>query len=224
MKRERSSWLTLALLSAARRVLPRERRQWADAMKAELFNLPPHAARRWAFGCFVAAIKQRLSPMHTGTFRINRWIMLVEVLGCFGFVTLAYYEFMFGPSGLVRLNGEMIEKAFLGSPAGKNILVQWFCFAITGLVGPIGLWLGLRYVLLNRALQNRTLGIVLIAGPVLQSILAAIGTIWMGTADYSTGLGLFVLFTVLPILGVLHLRHLARPVAPTPTDARLAVG
>jgi len=223
MSRGSTSWFTLALLAAARRVLPRERGQWGDAMKAELFHLSPAAARRWAFGCLVAAIKQRFSPMQTGTFRINRWIMLIEVLGCFGFATLAYYEFIFGPSGLVRLNGEIIDKVFLNSPGGTYILGLWFGFAIGGLVGPIGLWFGLRYVLLNRALTRRV-GIVLVAAPILQSVGGAVSAIWMDTGDYSTSLGIFVLLTVLPIVGILHLMYLAKPVASAPTDARLAVG
>ena len=95
--------------------------------------------------------------MHTGSFRVSRWIMLVETLGCFGTALLAWFEFTFGPSGVVRLNSEVIEKYFLVTPGGGYILGLMIGFAVTGLVAPIGIFLGLRYVLKGRALENRRL-------------------------------------------------------------------
>jgi len=218
-----TTWVAANMLAVARRVLPEGRRAWADAMDAELSHLPPDAELRWAFGCLLAAIKQGLSSMKTGTFRVNRWIMLVEIIGCFGFLTLAWWEFTFGPSGVVRLNGEIVDKVFLGSPGGGYLLGLMILFAFTGLVGPVGLWLGLRYVLSNRALDNRALGITLIAAPAVQWIAGLIGMIWMPTGDFATGLELLVLCTLLPIAGVLHLMYLAKPASP-PSGARLAVG
>jgi hypothetical protein len=92
--------------------------------------------------------------------------------------------------------------------------------AITGLVAPIGLFLGLRYVLLNRALDRSALGCALIAAPVLQTIAGLIGVVGFGAEPLLPGI--FLLLIVLPILGIAHLMYLARPAASQPSDARLA--
>jgi hypothetical protein len=194
--------------------MPARRREWAKAMHAEAHYLPGGAATRWAFGCLIAAIKARFAPMHTGSFRVSRWIMLVETLGCFGTALLAWFEFTFGPSGVVRLNSEVIEKYFLVTPGGGYILGLMIGFAVTGLVAPIGIFLGLRYVLKGRALENRRLGWALIAAPVLQSLAGSFGFLWVGTDGWGTGLELFVLCTLLPVVAILHLMYLARPAAP----------
>src|SRR5262245_21200828 len=157
--------LARALLAIAQRVVPAGRREWADAMCAEFHYLPRNAALHWAIGCLVAAIKSRFAPMNTGTFRINRWVMLVEVLGCFSSLALAWYEFTFGASGVITLNGAATDM-YLQTTAGTWVMVLVICFSISGLVGPIGIFLGLRYVFLNRALQSRPLGYALIAAPV----------------------------------------------------------
>ncbi len=104
--------LVAGMAALAGRLTPRAQREWAAAMRSELSYLPASARLRWAFGTLIAAIKLRSFPMQTGTFRINRWIMLVEVLGCFGPALLAWWEFTFGPSGVVRLNAEVIDKYF----------------------------------------------------------------------------------------------------------------
>ena len=213
-----SAWL----LALSTRVTPPAQRAWSQAMRAEIPYLPPGARMRWAFGCLVAAMKLRFAPMQTGSFRINRWVMLVEALGCFGMLCLAWWEFTFGPSGIVRLNGEIIDKYFLAVPGGGYILGLMIGFAVSGLVGPIGLWLGLRYVFLARALSNRALAYTLLSVTILQSLAGAIGRIWMGSGDYATRLELFVLLTLLPIAGILHLMYLAKPESSTPDGARLA--
>ena len=160
--------------------------------------------------------------MQTGTFRINRWVMLVETLACFGMLCLAWWLWTFGPSGVVKLNAEIIEKYFMSTPGGGYVLGLMIGFAVSGLVGPIGLFLGLRYVCFGRALDNRKLGYALVASPVLQYLASAIGTIWMGTGDFATGIQVFVLFTILPIAGLLHLMYLATPMSALPPGARLA--
>ena len=217
-----AEWLVARMSALARHLTPPAQREWAEAMRAELSYLPASARLRWARGTLVAAIKSRFLPMQTGTFRINRWIMLVEVLGCFGTALLAWWEFTFGPSGVVRLNAEVIDKYFMSTPGGGYILGLMIGFAVSGLVAPIGLFLGLRYVMLGRGLSNRVLGIVLIAAPLLQSLAGTLGVFFWGTDGWGTGLELFVLVTVLPIAGILHLMFLAKPVTPTAPDTRLA--
>ena len=216
------NWLTARLLALTTRMIPPGQRAWAEAMRSESPYLPSGARLRWAFGCFVAATKLRFAPMQTGTFRINRWVMLVETLACFGMLCLAWWLWTFGPSGVVKLNAEIIEKYFMSTPGGGYVLGLMIGFAVSGLVGPIGLFLGLRYVCFGRALDNRKLGYALVAIPVLQYLASAIGTIWMGTGDFATGIQTFVLFTILPIAGLMHLMYLATPMSTLPPGARLA--
>jgi hypothetical protein len=216
------NWLSARLFALTTRLVPPGQRGWSEAMRAESSYLPTGARLRWACGCLLAAFKLRFAPMQTGSFRINRWVMLVEALGCFAFLAVAWWEFTFGPSGVVRLNGEIIDKVFMGSPGGGYLLGLMIAFAFTGLVGPIGVWLGIRYAFVGRALDNRGLGYALIALPVIQWIAGAIGRIWMGSGDYATAAEFFVLFTVLPIACLLHLMYLAKPESQAPTDARLA--
>lgn len=219
----RTPMLAGALLRISRRLMPAHRRAWTDAMRAETHYLSDGVATRWAFGCLIAAIKARFAPMHTGNFHVSRWIMLVETLGCFGTALLAWFEFTFGPSGVVHLNAEVVGRYFLPTPGGGYIVALMIGFAVTGLVAPIGIYLGLRYVLSGRALDNRRLGWALIAAPVLQSLAGAVGFLWMGTDGWGTGLTLFVLCTLLPVLGILHLMYLAKPAAPV-MGAGLAPG
>lgn len=223
MNGSQTSARTSLLLKVACWLMPRERREWADAMKAELPFVPRGAAFSWAAGCLIAALKQRFVPMHTGSFRINRWVVLVEMLGCFGPAVLAWWEFTFGPSGAAYFGSRMFEMQFQNLPASyKYTLALHAGHAITGLIAPIGLFLGLRYVIRNRALDNRTLGYALIAAPVAQTIAGAIGVLSFGVEPLLPGL--FLLLIVLPIAGIAHLMYLATA-ARTPSDgARLAAG
>ena len=215
--------LVAGMAALAGRLTPRAQREWAAAMRSELSYLPASARLRWAFGTLIAAIKLRFFPMQTGTFRINRWIMLVEVLGCFGPALLAWWEFTFGPSGVVRLNAEVIDKYFMSTPGGGYILGLMIGFSVSGLVAPIGLFLGLRYVMLGRGLNSRALGMTLIAAPAMLSLVAVIiGLFDTGTDGWGTGLQIFVLCTVLPVAGILHLMYLAKPGTPTAPETRLA--
>lgn len=210
------------LLCLARRLMPARRREWAEAMHNETAYLSSPATARWALGCLIAAIKARFTPMQTGSLRVSRWIMLVETVGCFGTALLGWYEFTFGPSGVIRLNAEVIERYFHSTPGGDFVLALMIGFAVTGIVAPIGIILGLRYVFTGRALADRRLGWALVAAPLLQSLAGSMGSLWMGTDGWGTGLQLFVLCTVLPVVGILHLMYLATPTAPM--AGRLATG
>jgi hypothetical protein len=211
------------LLGAARRCLPRHRRDWAEAMQAEASYLPARERLRWAFGCLVGAIKTRISSMETGTFRINRWVMLLEMLGCFGPSTLAWWVFTFGPAGLVRLDSQTLDKVFLSVPGGGWFFAAWLGFGLSGLVGLVGLAFGLRYVFTGRSLRNRMLGYALIAVPVLQSVMGAVSTQWSTQGgDLAARVNLFVLLTLLPVIGLAHLLYLAKPADPPATAAGLA--
>jgi hypothetical protein len=219
-----NSWLADWLHAVAVRLMPIEHREWAEAMRAEAAHLPRAAALNWAFGCLFVAIKQRFVLMNTGTLRINRWVMLIEVLGCFGPATLAWWEFTFGPSGVARLDGNLVDRVFLNNPGGGWILGLMIGFAFTGLVAPIGAFLGVRYVWRGRALDNRPLGYALITLPLLQTLAGIIGLMVLPDDQFAGNPALFVLMTVLPVAGVVHLMYLARPATSMPRDARLRAG
>jgi hypothetical protein len=210
------------LLGLACRLMPRERNEWAEAMKAEMAYLPRTAKVSWAAGCLLAALKQRFTPMHADSFRINRWVFLLEMLGCFGPATLAWWLFTFGPSGTVHVM--QLENIVRDLPPSYLYTVSLHAgHTITGLVAPIGLFLGLRYVTVGRGLDNRGLGHVLIAAPILQTVAGLVGVVAFDVQPLLPGL--FLLLIVLPVAGIAHLMYLGRsPAAPLAADAGLAPG
>lgn len=222
MRARHSHKLTDALLGIARRLLPPERRAWGDAMSAEADHIPGDNRLLWAFGCIWAAMKLRFDPMNTGDYRVSRGVMLVEALGAFGPLTLAWFVIVFGPFGVARLSGEIIDKYFRSSPGGDYILVMMFVNSVVGVLGPIGLFLGLRYVLTGRGIESRALGWTLAAAPVLANLVGTIASKFWGPADFHVGLAFTFLFAWLPALVILHLMWLVRPTqASTPLAAAI---
>jgi hypothetical protein len=204
--------------------LLRERHaEWVRAMRAELSYLSnEHERLRWAFGCLVAAIKQRFVPMDTGTFRISRWVMLIETLGCFVPLTSGWLDLNFGSSGIIQHTPEIIERFYPSVPGGAYIVSMLFAVAVVSVLGPIGLFLGLRYILVGRGIRNRAVGITLIGIPIALSVLGTIAGFLVGPEGFKVGLEATLLFLILPVLGIAHLMYLAQPAAPTSTAAALA--
>jgi hypothetical protein len=202
------------LFALGRALMPHSRRAWIDAMRAEADYLPAHGATRWASGCLYAAIQERLH-MNTGDFRISRWVMLVETLGCFGFMTLGWFVVTFGYSGLLRRDWDVVTKNYLPYPGGAFIFSMIALGAIVGLVGPVGLYLGGRYFLTGRGLANRKLAGVLIAAPLVY-VVASMAGYFVGPPDWHSNLALGVMCVLLPVVGIAHLAWLAGPVAPAP--------
>ena len=168
--------VTAALLALADRITPPHRREWARAMRAEFGYLPARARLRWATGCLAAAVKQRFMPMNTGSLRINPWIMVVESLVCFTPSILAWWFFTFGQLGVLTHDFASFERSFMGSPDGKWVVGMMYGFAMCGLIGPVGLFLGLRYTLFRRGLHSRALGMSLIAGSIAWSLVGTLSS------------------------------------------------
>ncbi|MCC7463832.1 MAG: hypothetical protein IT480_15395, partial [Gammaproteobacteria bacterium] len=103
--------------------------------------------------------------MNTGNCRVARWVMLIEAIGVFGPLTRAWYEITFGASGIVRLSGAIIDRKFPNYPGGSYILVMMLLNGVIGVAGPVGLFLGLRYVLMGRGIESRALGWTLAGRP-----------------------------------------------------------
>jgi hypothetical protein len=216
--------LTTALLALAQRLAPGERREWAEAMRAEMAYLPSAARLRWAFGCVVAAIKLRFTPMQTGSLRINPWLMTVESLVCFGSTTAIWWVANFGSMGVLTHDLAGFERYLVGvlrEPDAQRVIWALYGYAVCSLVGPVGMFLGLRYALLRRGLRNRVMGYALVAAAIAMSLIGTLSTFWIGKGDWSERIPLIVQFTILPAAGILHLMYLGRPAAPAPGDARL---
>jgi len=161
--------------------------------------------------------------MNTGDFRISRWVMGVETLGCFGFMTLGWLVVAFGPSGLARHTPEIVSTYYLGYPGGAFVFFMIALGSVVGLVGPIGLYLGGRYIATGRGLADRRLAGVLIAAPLVY-VLASMAGYFAGPPDWHGDVALGVMCVLLPVVGIAHLAWLARPVSPAPPSdvARLA--
>jgi hypothetical protein len=153
--------------------------------------------------------------MNTGTLRISRWVMLLEALGCFVPATLAWFWFTLGPAGILRLSGANIEKNFLAEPGGTFFIAMWWASAVIGLFAPVGLYLGLRYVLVGRPLRNRAFGSTLIAAPLLQTAVGIVAYLAFAPLVPPPNLALILLCVVAPVGGIVHLMYLGRH-APDP--------
>lgn len=206
--------LAAFLLSLARRLMPPGRDEWFAAMRAESNYLSDAERLRWAFGCFITAVKQRFAPMDTGNFRVSRWVMLVETLGAFGPLTLTFWEITFGGSGLVRMSPAIIDKVFLHYPGGAYILAMQIVGGVVGLLGPIGLILGLRFVITGEGLRNRALASTLMGLPIVAHVLGTIAGFVVGPSDFGFSLFGFWLYTVMltavPAAVIWHLAILGR--------------
>jgi hypothetical protein len=207
-------------LRLAQWLLREQHAEWVRAMRAELSYLSnEHERLRWAFGCLVAAIKQRFAPMDTGTFRISRLVMLIETLGCFVPLTIGWLDLNFGPSGIIRHTPEIIERFYLSAPGGAFIVSMLLAGAVASVLGPIGLFLGLRYVLVGRGIRNRAVGITLIGIPIALNVLGTIAGFLVGPEDFKVSFEATLLFVILPVVGIAHLMYLTKPEAPASAAA-----
>ncbi|HEY5810764.1 MAG TPA: hypothetical protein VIT67_22530, partial [Povalibacter sp.] len=131
-----------------------------------------------------------------------------------------WFEITFGPSGVVHFTSENIGKYLLPYPGGTYIFVMMSVGAVVGLLGPVGLFLGLRYVLLGRALQRRALGYGLIAAMLLYNVIGTVAGYLVGPPEFAVHLTETLLFSILPVAAIFHLMHLADP---PPQDSSTAV-
>jgi len=215
-----SAWFADILLRLANRMVPPERGEWSRAMRAESAYLPESVRVRWALGCLVAAIKLRFTPMPTETPRISRWVMFIEAVGAFVPLAVGWWEVTFGGSGVVRLTSKNIHY-YVDYPGGTYLLTMQILAAVVALVGPIGLFLGLRYVFFGRGLANRVFGWVLVGGMWTYAFFGTIAGYLFGPDEWKFLWDQMLAFNLLPAAVVLHLMYLGKPAAPTPGDARL---
>lgn len=210
--------LTLVLMRCVNEVLPASRDDWAKAMRAELDHLQDDQdALAWAMGCLVAASKERMVIMVTGNLKVSRWILLPEMLLCFVPLTIGWLDAIGGNSGVVRLNGDVIQKHFLRVPGGTVILAALIAGAVLGVLGPLGLTAAFRLVASGHPPRNQWLRTALVAGPVAYGVLTLVTRVALGGAgalafyapdsfDFWSGI---LLLSVLPAVGAVHMLRLA---------------
>jgi hypothetical protein len=223
----RRSWLVRALSGAALRAMPVERRVWAQAMCAEADHVCDDERLSWAFGCLWAAIKLRFDPMNTGDYRVSRWVMLVETIGGFGPLCLGWYLLVFVAPAVIRFNGASVENFVTAVPGGGYIVAMTIVASVVGLLGPIGMLLGLRYVFTGRALQNRGFGWTLIVVAVAAHVFGLIAGVIAGPPDFEFNSFTFwfytVMLTAVPVAVIWHLMALGRPHTRAPTTLAAAL-
>jgi hypothetical protein len=206
MKRTASLAQLLAhrLAAHAGRVLPGHRGDWARAMRSEIDHLPSsRAALWWALGCVLASYTERMNVMELGNLRISRWLLGLEMLMCFFWLTWMF--------------GALVSRGVYGF-SGPLPIDRWYVMMLFGTVaGPIGLIVAVKLIVLNRPSMNwATLAALCL--PAAFTLIVFVGQV-VGARYPVEALGGFILFALLPALGVAHLVYLARSSGSVATPA-----
>ncbi len=180
-------------------------------MYAELAYVAQRERLVWALGCLLAAIKERCTPMETGTLRISRPVLLLELIVCFAPITIAWFDVAFGTFGVTHLSTATVREYFLDSPLGMALLAMMIGGSIIGLIGPVGLLLGMRAAITGRGLQNRSLGMAMVIGIASYAMASVALRLIEGPGAYAADISFIVLIVALPIFGIAHLMYVARP-------------
>jgi hypothetical protein len=190
------------LAAHAAGLLPESRAPWAQAMCHEVEHIArDRDALYWAFGCVVASYLERSRVMNVGTLRISRWVLALEMLMCFFWLTWMF--------------GALASRGVYGF-AGPLPIDTWFITMLFSTVlGPLGLAVAFKSIVLDRPRLSRLTKVALFV-PAAWTFLAfgvqLVTRGWLaGSNDRPLeALGLFILFAVLPALGVAHLVYLSR--------------
>jgi hypothetical protein len=156
------------------------------------------AALQWALGCVLASYSERMRTMTTVRPPVSRWVLLVEMLAFFSFPTLGLFAVL---ANLATISG--LDVAWLFSVA---------------ILGPIGLAVGFKAVVLNRPSLSKPLtwALAVLAAWTLVAYLLYMfsrsGGTWT-SLDWWRG---YILIALLPALGTAHLIYLARSAKATP--------
>jgi hypothetical protein len=189
--------IAFGLIRHAASVLPPGRDHWAEAMAAELDHIPKSAAAlQWALGCVLASYSERMRTMTIVRPPVSRWVLLVEMLAFFSFPTLGLFAVL---ANLATISG--LDVAWLFSVA---------------ILGPIGLVVGFKAVVLNRPSLSKPLTwalTVLAAWTLVAYLLYMLSRSGGTSLDWWRG---YILIALLPAVGTAHLIYLARSARATP--------
>ena len=183
------------LMTLASSFLPDARRDWGEAMRAELdYAKSDAAALSWAFGCVLAGMNERVHTMMMWNGRISRWVLIVEWLACFGPLTLLWCF--------------AVANAF-GHDAPIVIRVA----AAIAVIGPVALVTSMLSTLggAQRGLRSVAQGLaVLFAIAAVLRLADVLADGGLRLQWFESNGSLFVLVAVLPLAGSLHLVHILR--------------
>lgn len=196
-RRTLSRTVARRLLAHAVSVLPAGHSGWAKAMRNELDYIQQDVvACRWAIGCLSACYIARIKTMEVRemkTVSISRVVLSLEMLLCFvvptgtvlsGFITIIFSESL----------------QFWSTPMSALLLT-------TGLVGPLGLFLAFKSIVLETRQMSKRMTFVF-------SALAGwtfVGNTFFVLSVASPGYELraIILMALLPAVGAAHLVYLA---------------
>jgi hypothetical protein len=207
-------WLAIRLLNIAVRLLPRSRAEWVRAMLSEMQYLEnDRQAVLWAAGCCIASTKERVIAMQTGNLKISPWVFCLEMILCFVPLSIGWLDFLFGGSGIIRLNVEVFNRHFIAAPGGEMVLAMMISGAFLGVLGPIGLVAAFRLIVLGHPIRSPWVRAALMVGPLLYGVLtltgqfvtegaAAFGFNAVDAFDLWSGV---LLLSLLPSLGAAHM-------------------
>jgi len=188
INRRSLSWRVASGLTAhAARILPPERREWSQAMIAEVDHLPSAgAAMRWAIGCIFAGYFERMRTMNHPIGHVARWVLSLEMLICFVPVTVLFV-------GVI-----------LGAMRGAWSISTSLLYASATLIGPIGLVISVKSLVLGQAIGRTTIAAVclLVAWTFVSYLALVLGSQSSRSSDWWQ---IFLLIAILPVLAVAHL-------------------
>jgi hypothetical protein len=151
--------------------------------------------------------------MDMGTLRVSGFVLVLEMALCFVPITFGWFDVMFGMSGVAWLDGPTID-LYVGTPVGvamlAKMLAKMLVGAVIGLLGPLGLVVAMRQIVLGRALRRGWVSAALVGGPILLATVYVVANLASGTEFSIEWGGFYVLFTVLPLAGAVHLSYLGR--------------
>jgi hypothetical protein len=192
-------------------------------MQAELDHLENDSdALAWAMSCLAAGTKERINTMVIGNLKVSRWVLVPEMLLCFLPLTFGWLDAIGGSSGIVRLNGDVIQNHFLHTPGGMLVLAALIAGALLGTLGPLGLATAFRFVVSGHPPRSQWLRTALIAGPIVYGVLTLVIRVSLGGAgaltfnavdgfDFWSGI---LLLSAMPALGAAHMLGLVQQSRP----------
>lgn len=180
--------IAVGLVNHAVRVLPAERVEWARAMVSEVDHIAnDFEALRWALGCALASYLVGVDRMMRSKFDVARWLLGSEILVCLGPLTLLWMA--------------AIYVVLLGEARGASILVP----TIVGTLGPIGLFLGLRAVVLRRSVSRASFAILAVSF----AVVAALQLVKPDATWFAFEWRVLMLNSILPGIACAHLALIA---------------
>lgn len=179
------------VLTAANYIVPKKRIDWLQAMSSEAEYVPNRAKSTWAIGCLIAVLKMRFVDMFTLKHEVSRPVLTLEILVCFGSLVFAGIQFA----------KVFFQLSFPSTQLNPGALIV--SGMVLGVAGILGISGGLRQVFQRKSL-SKPAAILIVAASVVFAVA-------MFAADgQSQILRDAILLCVLPTVGAVHLRSLAR--------------